>query len=61
MSTSYNDDANFRDFIRSLLVPDAILEEAIEWIKKNLDPEDVFDKSDLEIWAETNDYVIPED
>ncbi len=27
------------------------LDEAIEWISKNLDPDDVFDEEKLEEWA----------
>jgi hypothetical protein len=33
------------------------LDDAIEWIKKNLNPEDVFSKSDLDVWAAENDYT----
>lgn len=30
---------------------DRLLEKAIDWIKTNLSPEDVFDESDLDNWA----------
>lgn len=33
------------------------LGEAIEWIAKNLDPEDVFETYKLEAWAESNGYI----
>lgn len=32
------------------------LDQAIEWIKYNLTPEDVFSTKDLEAWAESNGY-----
>ena len=33
------------------------LDDAIEFISKNLDPDDVFDDSDLEAWAKDNGYT----
>jgi hypothetical protein len=38
-----------------------LLEEAIDWIKNNLEPEDVFSDEKLHQWATNNDYVIPDD
>lgn len=35
----------------------AALDHAIEWMGKNLDPDDVFDEKDLIAWAESNGYV----
>jgi len=32
------------------------LDQAIEWIKNNLTPEDVFDEEDLIEWAEDNGF-----
>jgi len=32
------------------------LDGAIEWIKDNLDPEDIFTVATLELWAEKNGY-----
>ncbi len=32
------------------------LDEAIAWIASNLNPDQVFDESDLETWAENNGY-----
>jgi len=37
------------------------LDEAIEWIKHNLNPEDVFDEGDLEEWATDNGFFTEED
>jgi hypothetical protein len=42
-----------REFIDSIS-PD--LNQVIEWIKRNLNPEDVFDEEDLIDWAEDNGY-----
>lgn len=33
-----------------------LLEQSIEWIGDNMNPEDVFSKKDLENWAEANGY-----
>lgn len=32
-------------------VPDGILQDAIDWISKNMSPEDVFTDADLTSWA----------
>jgi len=33
------------------------LDNAIEWIGSNLNPDEVFKEKDLESWAESNGYV----
>ena len=33
------------------------LDQAIEWINSNLDPDDVFDDAALETWAVDNGYT----
>lgn len=33
------------------------LDDAIEWIKNNLSPEDVFSIADLDVWAAESDYT----
>ena len=33
------------------------LDDAIDWIGKELDPDDVFDTKKLEAWAENNGYI----
>ena len=53
MSTTAQQDRDFRDH----LINTAILEEAIEWIRKNLNPGEVFDEKDLKTWAEENGYM----
>lgn len=45
-----------RDFIDNV-VPALLLESAIEWIRLNMSPEDVFSESDLEEWALDNDFT----
>ena len=37
------------------------LDEIINWIKRNLTPEDVFDEEDLIEWAEENGYFSDDD
>ena len=37
------------------------LEQAIEWIQKNLSPEDVFNQEQLDNWAQGNNYTGPEE
>ena len=44
------------NFIESIVRADT-LELAIEWIRKNLVPEDVFSQEDLEYWATDNEYT----
>lgn len=48
-----------REFIQSVINTD-LLENAIDWIAKNLNPQDVFSDSDLESWAEDNGYIKDE-
>jgi DNA primase large subunit len=48
-----------RDFMNEIMATD-LLERSIEWIQKNLSPEDVFKESDLEMWASTNGFVKEE-
>ena len=45
-----------RDFLESV-IPNTLLEQAIEWIADNLDPEDVFDKKQLNYWADEQGYT----
>jgi hypothetical protein len=46
-----------------MLLPQYPLDEAIEWIKSNLEPEDVFGFDRLNAWASANGFIeggIPE-
>lgn len=53
MKIGWDERANFaRDVFGT-----SALDDAIEWIKNNLNPEDVFDNATLSEWAEDNDYV----
>lgn len=47
------------DFIGTV-INDGLLEESIEWIKTNLNPEEVFSEGDLETWAESNGWIPDE-
>lgn len=57
MSTNYTQDA---DFIKDI-IPKSLLEDAIAWIAKNMNPTDVFSQKELEEWATKEGYVMPED
>jgi hypothetical protein len=53
--TTDKQDTDFQDFIvRSH--PTKALEPAIEWIRNNLTPEDIFSEKELERWALANDF-----
>ena len=45
-----------KGFIEEIVISVASLDEAIHWIKKNIDPEEVFDVEQLDKWAENNGY-----
>lgn len=49
-----------RKFIESV-VPTGLLEDAIDWIRNNMKPRDVFEVSDLTDWAEDNDFIKKND
>lgn len=42
------------------IVGGELLDSAIEWISKNMEPEDVFNTSKLKAWAFAEGYVIDE-
>jgi len=46
---------------KNMVVPDSLLEDAVEWIKSSLSPDDVFPKDELVIWAENNGFIKEED
>ena len=47
------------DFIAEL-IQSSLLDYAVEWISKNLAPEEVFTDAALSVWATNNDYVLKE-
>lgn len=53
-------DRQDKEFI-SNVISKTLLEDAIEWIKSNMTPEDVFNASELSDWAESNGFVKDED
>jgi len=55
MTTSKQD----ADFIDSI-IPNRLLEAAIEWIGNNMSPEDVFKKESLEDWSGNNSSLNDE-
>jgi hypothetical protein len=54
--TNYRQDEAFRNE----MVADDLLPRAIEWIRANLSPEDVFPESELVEWAEDRGYTKAE-
>ena len=45
-----------RKFLESV-ISSRLLEDSIDWIKDNLEPEDVFSKQQLREWATENGFV----
>ncbi len=55
-----NQDRKFAELMTSHIdasVSTNSLDEAIEWIGGNLNPDDVFSEKDLRNWAESNGYI----
>jgi hypothetical protein len=52
MTTSRQD----KEFVESV-ISRTLLEDAIDWIKSNMSPGDVFSDSDLADWADSNGYI----
>ena len=52
MATTARQDS---EFVSAVISP-SLLEDAIDWIKSNLNPEDVFDEKSLDTWAEESGY-----
>lgn len=50
---AYTDNKKFADAI----LPQYLLDEAIQWIQSNMEPEDVFSNKQLEQWAIDSGYV----
>lgn len=46
-----------RDFAEYVMPSDA-LDLAIEWIQKNMSPEDIFSEDKLEAWADENGFEV---
>ena len=53
MTTIEQDRAFLRD---NQLVPDNVLELAVDWIAANMNPDDVFSAEDLKTWAFDNGF-----
>lgn len=46
---------------KEALIPNSLLDDAIAWIAKNLNPEEVFDEKVLGEWATENGYISKEE
>ena len=53
MATTTKQDQNFKDEV----ISSKLLEDAIAWIAKNMEPEDVFSESQLKEWAASNGFT----
>lgn len=53
------DETKFQREIVEAAIP-SLLNDAIDWICSNLEPDDVFSDTQLDMWAKDNGYV-PED
>lgn len=53
-------DAKKREFTRDIVIQhlDDLLPTAVNWIKGNLNPEEVFDDDDLIRWAAKNEKML---
>ena len=49
--------ATENDNFKKALFPDWPLDDVVDWIKANMEPEDVFTETALESWAEQNEYA----
>lgn len=59
MATSNKQDRDYSEMINGTVtvsIPLSILEDSVEWIKKNMEPEDVFSEDQLSTWAKNNGY-----
>jgi hypothetical protein len=58
---SSREDSSFaelmKDQVEEIKISTSALDHAIDWIAGNLNPDEVFSKSDLEEWAESNGYI----
>lgn len=53
-------DSKQREQFNNSVIQYDLLDDAVIWIKNNMIPDHVFDKADLEQWAEENGYVKAE-
>lgn len=53
MQASFN---QRRKFVKDV-INDSLLDDVVNWISSNMEPDEVFPKSDLELWAEKNNFV----
>lgn len=61
MATSVRQDREFLDDTLKFLRNDGLLENAIRWIAQNMSPEEVFSNGDLQVWAQNEGYVRPDE
>lgn len=54
---SHEDEYKFWIACTESLRNDRLLKDAIEWIRENMTPEDIFGRESLDEWADNNGYV----
>lgn len=52
--------AKANDEFISMVISTDLLDDAVNWISNHLSPDEVFDSTDLENWAEDNGYTREE-
>lgn len=57
MQASFN---QRRKFVKDV-INDSLLDDVVNWISSNMEPDEVFLKSDLELWAEKNGFIKAKD
>lgn len=57
MQASFN---QRRKFVKDV-INDSLLDDVVDWISSNMEPDEVFPKSDLELWAEKNGFIKEKD
>lgn len=57
MPSKRQDEDFAEEMLSHVQVKNSSLDSAIDWIGKNLEPEDVFADKSLERWAESNGYI----
>ncbi len=54
MTTTFKQD---QDFLQAMISP-SLLEDALNWIRKNMTPDEVFSEDALVLWAREQDDIL---
>lgn len=54
-------DRQFKDFVVENVIsanlPSSTLDDILDWIRENVDPDQVFTEKQMDAWAESNGYI----